>query len=154
MKKIALLTSLLIGLASCSDDANHSEQPHGSEINLANIRLSDSQGNDLFQSPEYKPENIRIFYLKNGQSEEVYNGNLVYPRNFYVENGTMTLGLNNFITNYYSETLIKWNSQEVDTLRAHFNEVSGNYDKIWIDGEVVLDYSAPDPGNGLIHLVK
>ena len=55
---------------------------------MAFITVVDRQGNNLLdpnQEGAYDPKEIKIFYERNGNMEEFYEGHLDMPRNFRID---------------------------------------------------------------------
>lgn len=133
------------------------------------LAMTNSKGVDLLNpvNPEsYKPDSIRVYYLKNGKKEEIYIPNLDYPRKFVIKknNGNNRYFLQLFLDEgtYDREittTYIQWNSQKEDTIRCEMNRyLSQNTvycEKVWFNGILKFDDATQSTGtnwgDGIFH---
>ncbi|PWI29895.1 hypothetical protein DI383_09070 [Flavobacteriaceae bacterium LYZ1037] len=139
-------------MISCNsdDENNHSPSYYNLETGVE-FKVSSPTGVDLLNpnnANAYLAENIKIYYLRNSEIEEIYNPNMTSPRNFsiispedtgedfyFIGVGLNSYGLENTIT------YIEWNDTDTDTIRANF--ISGdNYTvitKAWYNEELIFD---------------
>ncbi|RZJ73245.1 hypothetical protein [Flavobacterium sp.] len=150
MKKIFLIFLLPI-LFSCSSD---SDSPERFTLDTTvHLKLQNASGENLFNTPNFNPDDFRIFNIIDGQAEEVSNGNLDYPRNFMMieaESGTvMRLFLNDNQRMEFPETIVKWNATQSDTLRAGYRLSTSSIiiEKVWLNGDLV--WQAPGANQAL-----
>jgi len=131
------------------------------------IGVTDMDCNDLLNPSNpasFKKEEIKIFYLKQGIVEEVYNENMRAKRNFLIDENDIELWKNLFpnseylvrlfpndsILEEFPITYIQWNSKNTDTIKCKYErsaEVIG-CSKVWLNGELLWgegtgDYSKP-----------
>jgi hypothetical protein len=108
-----------------------------------NILINDKNSVDLLNPNtygNYNTENIKLFYLKDGELTEYSEPNINSPHGYSIdfENGRWYLKLfphlkkNNIPTTYY----IKWNFTDTDTITFQYNENSNNvnYAGIHVNG--------------------
>lgn len=145
MKNICFFFTL-ITLLSC-DNSN----PEESSDNIDNgieFSISNSPNGDLLDPKNPNSldfSNIKLFYVINGEKQEVYNPNLTYPRNFKIfkhENEyRIRVFLNDTETTDKTITYIQWNSSDTDTIEAAFdrNERSILKNKVWLNGNQVWE---------------
>lgn len=118
----------------------------------ANIEFSivDTQGADRLDpdhNSSLSESNLDIYYLKDGEKEKVFDGNLDYPKNFkiYYSEGegkfTMMLWPSNHIEeDGNTTTLIEFPDSTVDTVTMEpTNEDANSAVKIWYDDQLVWD---------------
>lgn len=118
-------------LYSCQEDVG--SQAHFNLDTYVDLSVRDAQGQDLLDPSNqeaFLENEIKLYYLVNGEQEEVFDGNLDYPRHFFIyENeidGAFVIRIfpNEAMENHLSTTFIQWNEEESDTLECEF--VSGN----------------------------
>lgn len=148
MKKLVML-SMILATISCSEK---NEDNPVATVNATGIKLSvtNENGADLLNpnNPNaYLEENIRLFYLINGQVEEVYDGNLDNPRHFSVfhheSKYRIGIGLNE--NGQPSTTHIKWNDTDTDTIKAEFRRWGASSIqvlKVWYNGDLKWEFSS------------
>jgi hypothetical protein len=113
----------------------------------------------------YKEEEIKLYYLKNGVKEEVYNVSYNWPRNFDIfkvestDDYAMVLvpleGKNN---GEITTTVIKWSDQDEDTVKTEMIRFETNVNvtsisKIWFNDKLLYDdqVNGKSPlGNGYV----
>jgi hypothetical protein len=126
--KSLILSAISLFSLSCSNDNSNAENTN-LEVEVS-ILLKDTNGENLLGTPNYIPTDFRIYNLVNGQTEEVYNPDMDYPRNFYINSDTtpiyMRVFLNHSSTEEYPITYIKWNENDIDTLRAFYSRGTEN----------------------------
>lgn len=170
MKKLSImLISIAFITMSCS---NNTEPLNSTVLNTSvNIYLKNKLNENILASQNYSESSINIQYLVGGKVVGyTYNSNGAIfdnPRGFFLgilsgnETGKgMRVFLNNDISEEYPITYIHWNSTETDTLKVHYiRKNNGNYvswDKIWLNGILVLDYSSVESNlkGDIITIVK
>lgn len=140
---------ILLAIFSCSRD-NEPEAPlygfnfdAGMEFTIYNL-----QNEDLLnpENPNHLDvTNIKLFYVIDGEKQEVYNPNYDNPRNFriYKHENEYRIGisLNHSETSNKPITYIQWNNKDTDTLEAVYdrppNAIIKN--KIWLNGEPIWE---------------
>jgi hypothetical protein len=146
MKKLIFIGSIVLVMlfSSCSEN----EQPQFFNVDMmAFITVVDKQGNNLLdpnQEGAYDPNEIKIFYERNGKMEEFYEGHLDMPRNFRIDspefgsNYLLALGLDS------EKTVIQWNEAEADTILAeiHQDALSISIQKVFYQGQLVHELPA------------
>ena len=150
MKNLTLIILTSILIISCNSDDDNEDNFYALETGI-DFLVSNQNGDDLLNPNTfnaYSSENIKIFYLKDGVVEEIYNSNLDLPRNFKIvapedsgiEKYYMSIFLNNFVSDN-AITYVEWNETDTDTIRANFNN-GDNYSilsKAWYNEELVFD---------------
>ena len=105
--------------------------------------IINSQNEDLLDSnnPNHiNEENIKLFYVIDGENQEVYDSNMDYPRNFLIykhENEyRIRVFLNNSETSEKPITYIQWNESDIDTIEVTIKrtQISELKDEIWLNG--------------------
>lgn len=145
-------------MMSCSKDDHQDSFMLDADIELV---VKDAEGNDLLD-PEtlnaFNESDIKLFYLINGNLEEVYNENMDYPRNFLIfkqgGNYRIRIFLNDSENEYYPETHIQWNETEIDIIKSQFIRTTNSVrkQKIWLNQELI--WSASDKVEPLFELIK
>ncbi|WP_242085481.1 hypothetical protein [Aestuariivivens sediminis] len=134
----------LIALFNCSSD-------EGGQFSLDvsfEFGIKDSEGNDLL-NPEnpnaFKESEIKLFYVINGNTEEVYDGNLDYPRHFliyqYYDQYRIRVFLNHSETENIPVTYIQWNEMDTDTIKNEMNrsDTFVKIQKVWLNDNLIWD---------------
>ncbi|MFA7616466.1 MAG: hypothetical protein WCY16_07800 [Weeksellaceae bacterium] len=146
MKNLFLiLTTILFVGCSDSDDSNFDFYNiySGAEFGIFN-----TDGQDLLNpdNPDHWDTSaFRVFYLINGEVQEVYNPNMDDPRGYtiYKHANEYRAGvtLNNSETEEYPITYIEWNDEDTDTVRASFQRTEYGIiqDTLWLNDEVVWE---------------
>lgn len=146
MKNLFLiLTTILFIGCSDSDDSNSNfyNITSGAEFGIFN-----TDGEDLLDpdnSDHWDTSAFRVFYLINGEVQEVYNQNMDNPRGYYIykhanEFRTAVI-LNSSETEEYPTTYIKWNDEDTDTIRASFQRTENGViqNTLWLNDELVWE---------------
>jgi len=146
MKNLIILLSILF-LSSCSSDDEKKNA-----FNYANqfqMTVKNSEGIDLLNpnSPNtLNTNNIKLYYLKNGVSEEVYNPSADFPRNYMIylhPDGFYRIELtpNDAASEEFPISYIKWNETDTDTIKCKINysENAIILEKVWFNEEFKLD---------------
>ena len=149
MKTIVTLIILTV-FVSCSKNNDDEPQNQHSINRKVEISLKNSNGEDLLDpnNPNaYKAENIKLYYLINGEKQEVFNPNMDYPRNFLIYNHDPEYRIRIFQNDTDNETrpitYVEWNENETDTLQAEFFKTENTIQviKTWFNGELKWDGS-------------
>lgn len=102
-------------------------------------------GKFIFDDPNFRKENVRVSYLKNGVWTEYYEGNLDAPYGyfFFKENNPNTL-MRLFLYDYGkdgAETIrIKYNEETTDEIKAefvHWENGGEAITKVWYNGKEI-----------------
>lgn len=141
--KNLLIILVVTALIAC-EKSNDMEAQYSSNIEVGiEFSILNSQNEDLLN-----PENpnhldvtkIKLFYLINGEKQEVYNPNLDSPRNFRIfkdENEyRIAVFLNHTETSEKPITYIQWNDSDIDTLEVDINRTQNSIlqNEIWLNG--------------------
>lgn len=145
----------LISIACSNSTGGVADPPPHEDIGLSFV---DEQGNDRLNPDHSSPfteNNLEIYYLKDGEKERVFNGNLDYPKNFklYIsegeENSRLQLALSNHVEgDGNTQTLIEFPDGTVDTVTMKpLNGYANSAERLWYDGKLVWevdsDYTMP-----------
>lgn len=113
--------------------------------------INDAGENLLNPSTEghYSETKIELFYLVSGVKQKVNNGNLTYPKNFFIsdEGGAhfMRVFPNETLDNNKSTTYIEFDGTDTDTLVCEFRKseslIASN--KVWYNNTLVWDGNGP-----------
>jgi hypothetical protein len=113
----------------------------------------------------YKEEEIKLYYLKNGVKEEVYNVSYNWPRNFDIfkvestdDYAMVLVPLEGKINGEITTTIIKWSDQDEDTVKTEMIRFETNVNvtsisKIWFNDKLLYDdqVNGKSPlGNGYV----
>ena len=161
MKKNGLLLSLIfIILFGCSNDKDpEAKIGYIYDVGLG-IFLEDSNGNNLIDTEGYDSSKYRIYSKKNGELEMFYNYFSDSPFGYSVGtiNGRVQCGINliNDSTVEISETYIKWNETDMDTISTFIErtQYSTKAKKIWYNSDLVWDEETIPNTERVIVVVK
>lgn len=146
MKKIIFSSLIALVFFACDkENETDSQQLYNLAVGME-FSLFNSNGEDLLDPntpSNIKEEDIKIFYLINGEYQEVYEQHLDNPRMFRIyqhENEYRVAVFPNFEESEETPiTLIQWNELETDTiaisLRRNNNAVI--QDNIWLNGNLI-----------------
>lgn len=143
MRTIIFLTFILIAMNACDRDQEKLVLDAGIEISVL-----DGDGNDLLNpltNNAFIESNIKIYYLVNGELEEVYYPNYDNPRNFsiYERDGFYRMGLspNANEKDELPVTYIKWNDNDTDTIKCSFSRTDNSVicTKVWYNESVMWE---------------
>lgn len=129
-----------------SDDSDSMQQFNlyaGLEFSVHN-----SENEDLLN-----PENpdgldidaIRLFYLVDGKTVEVYDSNMDYPRNFRIyqhqDEYRIGISLNHTETEQKPVTYIQWNESDRDTIEVTYDRTQDALlqNRIWLNGQQIWE---------------
>jgi len=141
--------TLLITLISC----NKTDEPIQNGFNLdvgLEFSIINSLNEDLLDpnNPNHIDESkIKLFYVVNGETQEVYDGNMDNPRNFmiYKHENEYRIGIfqNTADTEEKPITYIRWNDNDTDTIETSYERTTGAViqRKIWLNGEQIWDWT-------------
>ena len=152
MKNPIVLFLLGIIIISCnSDDENNNTPSYYNLETSVEFKVSSPAGVDLLNpnnANAYIAENIKIYYLRNGEIEEIYNPNMDAPRNFSIispeDTGEDFYGIAIGLNSSQLEnaiTYIEWSETDTDTIRANFQS-GDNFTiltKAWYNDVLIFD---------------
>jgi hypothetical protein len=136
-----MLMSMSLLFLSCGDD------PEAGYVyeTVVNILYQDQNGNNLFDSDLglLSPDDIHIYYMKNGIKEIDYGGGFIFISDYYNEGPVIKVDLNDL--DYNDLTLIKLGDISTDTIKAEYSVGKHHRiaTKIWYNSELVYDVSNP-----------
>ena len=168
MEKILLfIITLIIASASTTKEIGY----HRSTT--IEIAVNDANCTDLLDPSNpnsFKEEEIKIFNLKGGVLEEVYNERMDVKRDFFIFEQDSKYGKRLFPNNEYlmrlfpnisaSEkfpiTYIQWNAEDTDTIQCQFLQDKNYFgcSKVWFNGEPVWDVARANHTKRSIEIVK
>lgn len=170
MKKTLILISILTLLISCnSNDKEEEEQLiYGTSVlSFCEITVKDRAGNNLLDPTNpnsFDIDNIKIFYLIDGEKKEFYEEHLDAPKGFRVIQHDFTseyqfiIHLNYDRTEDFSTTYIQWNENDTDTIKALFkyppNTSSVLLRTVWQNNELKWDFELNNHSNPYFELIK
>jgi|GEM_PF-993170 len=135
----------------------HNVDPNPINVDIfIDLRMLDKSGNNLLNSSTsgfYKPEDIRIFFLKKGIKTEVYDPRLAGPRNFLIfDNGNgqnfMRLTPDEGTTDQeITTTFIQWRLNDEDTVKTTMTRIRGTVycSKVFYNSVLKYDASTSQP---------
>lgn len=146
MKNLIMLLSVIF-LSSCtSDDEKKNEFNYSTAFEMI---VKNSEGIDLLNPNSFNSlntNNIKLYYLKNGVSEEVYNPSLDLPRNYTIylhSDGIYRIRIfpNEIQSEEFPITYIKWNETDTDTIKCKlkYTENAIVLEKVWFNEVFKLD---------------
>jgi len=152
MKNLISIFSILFLLIASS--CNENEQPQFFNVDMmAFITVVDRQGNNLLdpnQEGAYDPKEIKIFYERNGNMEEFYEGHLDMPRNFRIDPPEFERDYIMALVLDSEKTIIQWNEAEADTIQAEIHDDGAIVivRKVYYLGELKWDAETATKGRG------
>jgi len=146
MKRILILITVIILVYGCDkseEQNNNNNLDMGMEFSVFN-----SNNQDLLDTAtvgHLRESEIKLLYVIDGKTQEVYNANYDNPKNFSVfkHENEYRIGI---VMNYTETsdkpiTYIKWNDADTDTIEATYirtdNAVMKN--KVWFNGSLIWD---------------
>ncbi len=90
-------------------------------------------------------ENLKLFYVINGENQEVYNPNMDNPKSFkiyeYENEYRIRIYLNHTETADKPITYIQWNDSDTDTIEVSYQRTQNAIlqNNIWLNGEHVWE---------------
>lgn len=162
LKKVFFLIGLVIFFIGCSDGTDCCPNPTNATIVSLGISMSisDVNGNDLLdpQNPDaYTKDEIKLFYLIDGEPVEVYNPGMDHPNGFKIfqhENEyRIGIALNHDENENPPVTYIHWSNGDTDTLQATFRRWDNGIEvrKVWFNNELRWQFS---DGDSYFEIVK
>ncbi|WP_439487787.1 hypothetical protein [Algoriphagus sp.] len=146
-----LIFLILLGSLGCQEGADEIDQ--GMHISSAmNFVIVDQQNQDLLdpENPQrIDTENIRLFYLIDGQKEEVFDADMAAPRNYKVmapvpeanvNEYSLKVFMNNLETEAKPTTYIQWADGTEDVLEAAYDYYPNGsvlVQKVWLNGDLI-----------------
>lgn len=103
------------------------------------IHFVKPDGSNFFDTLAGMPD-IKVFFEKKGIKEEIYRGNLDFPKMyfFYISNGKYMMRLfpSDYLESNYSTTYIVLNESDMDTIFCKFNTENNNIicTDLWYNG--------------------
>ncbi len=146
MKSIILTLLIMASILGCNSD---DEQQFNLDVGIE-FSIKNSEGIDLLNpnnSESLNESEIKLFYLINGNVEEVFDPNMDSPRNFliYKHESEYRIGIsqNYSETEEFPITYIQWNNQDTDTLKCEYARTNRSIrqQKIWLNDELIWDAS-------------
>ncbi len=160
MKAIVILMMVTF-LTSCNKE-DETEKVAVFFDTSVEISLKNQSGEDMLNPNNqngYRAENIKIYYLVNGEKQEVFDVNMDYPRNFLIfqlENEyRIRIFQNSAETEELPITYVEWNENETDTLQAEYDRTYNNQprvQKVWFNGD--LKWDGKDGEKGFFSVIK
>jgi len=134
MKYLIYSITIIMGLFACDNDKND-DIHYNLDTNIS-LTVVNENGIDLL-NPEntdaFLEENIKIYYLIDGEMEEVFDPNMDNPRNFSINEPEVTgdkywmelsLNIASDSIELYGTTYIKWNDVDTDTIQCDYKSGS------------------------------
>jgi hypothetical protein len=167
---IFLLAVLLLG-CSKSDDTSATPASGMNRDTYVYMTYRNANGADLLDSStpgHFKETDLRLYYVRDGIVDEVYDSNMDMPRNMRLESTEQGVALLVFtdeppqakpvagkIVTGGAITLLKLNNTTTDTITTAWERRPGNFQviKVWYNGELKWDRSTT-PIKPLITIVK
>lgn len=137
---------ILLTIFSCSKNNEPEEQ-----FNLSSsleFSIINSQNEDLLNpnNPNHiNVANIKLFYVIDGKSQEIYDSNMDNPRNFriYEHKNEYRIRITTNATETAEKpiTYIQWNENDTDTLEVLYERTQNAIlqNKIWLNGEQIWE---------------
>lgn len=146
MKKILLLLACLV-LFSCEHNDCGCVMPPTLDSKVQ-IILNDASGKNLIDTENFKIENLKIYYEKNGQKvpyiPQAYENYKGFEYRKVNEEMKLVILLDESVS-FTTTTYIEWNSTQTDKLVAYFYRIPNNTSvhRIWLNDVEVWDISKP-----------
>jgi len=140
MKNLLIILIATV-LFACSK-SNEMEDQYNLNVGLE-FSVLNSQNEDLLNpiTPNHLDiTKIKLFYVINGEKQEVNNPNMDYPRNFRIfkhENEyRIAVFLNHTETSEKPITYIQWSDNDIDTIEVAIKRTQNSIlqDEIWLNG--------------------
>ncbi len=135
-------------LISCNSDGN---EQFFIDTSIT-ISVKDINGTDRLdpQNPNNLNESdIKLYYLKDGEAQEVFNGNLDHPKGFFIyehqEEHRIAIFPNVDRSEEYPVTYIQWSEQDMDTIKCKIKRTSSSEvcTEVWFNNDLKWDSSQP-----------
>lgn len=150
MKNLIIL-SFFISLLSCNKPNEMNQQPNAYNLDaLFEFSVVNTQNQDLLDpsSPNHiNQSDIKLYYLIDGHSKQVYNQNMDNPRNFLIYKHENEYRIRIFPniseTEDKTTTYIQWNANDTDTLEVLYERTPRALleRKVWINGKQIWDWT-------------
>lgn len=114
----------------------------------------------------FDKKDIKLYYLINGEKQEVFDGRLNHPRNFFIFNRGEELknsdgyGIRIFANISESDefpiTYVQWNEADTDTIKTKYRRTPNMIvlTKAWYNGKLVYDGETNGNAEPYIQIVK
>lgn len=148
---IVIFMSFITTIGCNSDD---SSDENAAVVDTAiEFSLKNNEGEDLL-NPEnpnaINQSGIKLFYLINGEVQEVYDANMQNPRNFMIfyheikQNYVIRVFQNSSETEQSPITYIQWDGEDTDTLQAEYRRETGliQVTKTWLNDNLIWDINS------------
>ncbi|MEM9548808.1 MAG: hypothetical protein AAGA77_22680 [Bacteroidota bacterium] len=148
--------SSILSIAMAAMITSCDKSPDSAEVigNSLDLYVQNSNGENLLGST-YLIEDIKLYYLNNGKTEEVFDANMAAPRNVKfvdIEGNTALRIFANLNDEEYPTTYLEWNAEDTDTIRCHYYRSEDNstiqIDSVWYNGLKVFPDQAFGPTEG------
>lgn len=164
MKTQFLVLLSIFSLVSCS----RNEEPKNESVVIGNkidVLIQNANGQDLLNKSTantLNTDNIKLYYLVDGNPQEVYIPNSTNPKNYYIFNyevynsNAIRIFLNDQSKDEYPIAYIKWNQSDTDTIKCHFYRDNGivTIDKVWYNDRFVYPTVENQNIGSIIKLIK
>lgn len=146
MKNLLIILTVTILLA-CSKSNEMDNQYFNLDARLE-LSVFNLQNEDLLdpKNPNHlNTEDIKLFYVINGENQEVFDPNMAEPRNFIVfkheSEYRIKITLNHSETEDKPITYIKWSESDTDTVEVSYQRTKRSVlqNKIWLNGEQIWE---------------
>jgi len=147
MKNLIIIFTITT-LFSCSKTDEMDEQYYNLDAAIE-FSVFDAQNEDLLnpETPNHlNTDDIRLFYVINGESQEYHEEDLSYPRGFLIGEHEGIYRIRIFLNYAETEdkpiTYVQWNNNiETDTIEVSYRRTqhSTTQDTIWLNGEQIWE---------------
>jgi hypothetical protein len=155
---LLLLLLLLMAVTSCDSDSDDNLTTEVYVSNEIYIKIENSQGQNLLDTSVvdyFDFSSIKLYYLTDGEKEEVYDANMSLPRNLKLGDvdgeATLIIYTNTDASDFETEedgvkcgesiAYLELSETVVDTIKTEW-EYGGSYfwnTKVWYNGELKSD---------------
>lgn len=134
-------------LFACSKTDEMDEQYHNIDATLE-FSIFNAQNEDLLnpETPNHlNTEDIKLFYVINGESQEFHDDNLDYPNGFFIGEHEGIYRIRIFLNHAETEdkpiTYVSWNDIDTDTIEVSYKKTQHSIlqDTIWLNGEQIWE---------------
>lgn len=147
MKKLVIIIAIftLFGCDKSSDMKETYNFDTGLEFLVFNSNNEDLL--DPATANHYEATEIKLFYVVDGEIEEVYDQNMDNPRNFsiYKHEDEYRIGVsfNHTETSEKPITYIQWNNNDTDTIEVAYERTENAIlkRKVWLNGKQIWDWT-------------
>ncbi|MCK5794676.1 MAG: hypothetical protein KAH12_08210 [Anaerolineales bacterium] len=147
MKKLVVILSI-ISFVGCSKSDDNLPLYHRDVI--FDFSVFNSRNEDLLDPAtinHYDSKGIKIFYEIDGETKEIYDPHLDYPRHFMIyeheHEHRIQVSLNDSNTPENSITYIQWNNVDSDTIEVLFESTERSIlmRNVWFNGQLIWEWS-------------